>query len=301
MSIDFSRTNHFVDYEQLEILGAALREARVNRRPPITLVEIGSDTKAPRRWSHSHLSKVERGIEVPKEELVRWYEVRTGKPSGYLVNLFHRAVGTPEYGAWASQVGCERGWAFDRIEIFADLSGEFARIYETLDLVALSSGMNHDTVVIDPHDLMVSSRGCCVEVVEGGTLSRQPMPDAGWYGKLEVDLHREFEVGDWHRVRLLHTAISFEGISRWITLATRHGETREFVASLKFNEDNLHPAWRIDQRFAAEVVAAFGPDSVSSVDDVFGVGNTLVTETNGLVRARFESLRPGLQYGIGWR
>lgn len=288
------------DLRRLQALGAALRDARLACYPHLTLADLGSDPAAPRRWGHSHLSKVERGLEVPKEDLVRWYEVRTGKATGYLLHSFYEAIGGANSRAQVDNQRSGRQWALDRLEILADLTGEGTLIYETRDLVAVSDGVDSHSVLIDTHDLDNPGRGYAMEVVAGGVIAKEPEWISDTLVKLEIALHRSFEVGEWHRVRLLHRSPP-ESIPRWMTVSSRRGETREAVVAVAFNEHDIRPAWRIHENHAAEVLATFEAGSPAVVEDVIGGGTSLVADANAIVSARFSSLRSGLHYGIGWR
>jgi hypothetical protein len=289
------------DYRKLQALGVALRDARLECYPHLTLMVLGSDPAAPRHWSHSHLSKVERGLESPTEDLVRWYEVRTGRATGYLLHMFYEATGGANSRAVADNHGNGRQWAIDRLEIFADLTGESTLIYETRDLVVVSDGVDSHSVLIDTRDLVNTGQGYGTEVIEGGVIATEPEWISGTLVKLEIALHRSFEIGEWHRVRLLHRSPPPESIPRWMTASSRHGETREVVITVAFNEHDIRPAWRIHENYDTEVFATFEAGSSVAVEDVIGGGTSLVPDVNGIVRARFLSLRPGLHYGIGWR
>lgn len=289
------------DYQKLQVLGAALRDARLECWPHLTLTDLGSDPAAPRHWSHSHLSKVERGLEVPKEDLVQWYEVRTGRATGYLLHIFYEATGGANSRALGDNQGSGRQWVFDRLEIFADLTGESTLIYETRDLVAVSDGVDSHSVLIDTHDLVNTGQGYGMELIEGGVIVKEPEWVSDTLVRFQIALHRSFEAGEWHRVRLLHRSPPPESIPRWMTVSLRHGETREVVITVAFNEHDVRPAWRIHENYAAEVITTFEAGSSAVVEDVIGGGTSLVADANGMVRARFSSLRPGLYYGIGWR
>ncbi|MBW4077100.1 MAG: hypothetical protein HIU84_01020 [Acidobacteria bacterium] len=289
------------DDRKLESLGAALRDARMECYPHLTLADLGMDPAAPRNWSHSHLSKVERGLEAPKEDLVRWYEIRTGKPTGYLMNIFYEATGGTKSRASLDNERSARQWSIDRLEIFADLTGENTLIYETRDLIAVSDGVASHSMLIDTRDRVNPGEGYGMEVIEGGVVTKEPEWISDTLAKLEINFDRSFSIGEWHRVRLLHRSPPPASIPRWMTVASRYGETREAVVSVAFNERDVRPAWRISENHSAEVVTTFEAGSPAVVEDIIGGGASLVTDATGIVRARFMSLRPGLHYGIGWR
>ncbi len=290
-----------LDYRKLEVLGAALRDARLECSPRLTLTELGSDSAAPRRWSHSHLSKVERGLEAPKEDLVRWYEIRTGKPASYLVNMFYEATGGADSHAFLESERHGRQWAIDRLEIHADLTGGRALIHETRDLVAISDGVNSHAMLIDTHDFENPGQDYGMEVIEGGAMAKKPQWISDTLVKLEITLDRSFAAGEWHRIKLCHRSPPSVSIPRWMTVASRFGETREAVIEIAFSERDIRPTWRISESFSAEVVAAFTAGAATVVEDIIGEGTSLVADANGMVSTRFSSLRTGLHYGIGWR
>ena len=289
------------DDEKLDILGAALRHARLHCRPLLTLKDLGSHPTAPRHWSHSHLSKVERGLEVPKEDLVRWYEFRTGKPSGYLLHMLYDATGGAESQALLDDQRSSRQWAVDRLEIVADLTGESTLIHETRDLVAISDDVDSHTILIDTHDRVNPGCEYGMEVVEGGVISKDPVWISDTLVKLDIAFDRSFATGEWHRIKLLHRSPPPESIPRWMTVSSRYGETREAIVAVAFNEHDIRPAWRIQENLAAEVVATFEAGSSTVVEGIIGGENRLLADASGIVRARFSSLRSGLHYGIGWR
>jgi hypothetical protein len=289
------------DPRKLEVLGAALRDARLRCSPRLTLVGIGSDEAAPRYWSHSHLSKIERGLEAPGEDLVRWYEVRTGKPDGYLVHLLYDATGGASSPAFLTSQRGARQWAIDRHEIHCDLRGPRAVIHETRDLVAISDGVTSHTVVVDTRDFETSGRDFAIKVVEGGTIATTPEWISDTLVTVEVSLHRSFAMGEWHRIRLCHHSPALERIPRWMTVVSRYGETRDAIVNVTFNPHDVRPAWRISDTLSGEVFAAFARDSTAPVERVIGGGTRLLADAEGTVSARFSSLLAGLYYGIGWR
>ncbi len=237
----------------------------------------------------------------PKEDLVRWYEVRTGKPASYLINMFYEATGGANSPAFLESQRHGRKWAIDRLELHADLSDKRSLIFETRDLVANKDGVDSHSVVIDTRDFDNPRQDYGVEVIEGGTITDPPEWLSDTLVKVEITLDRSFARGEWHRIRLCHQSPPPEGIPRWMTVSSRYGETREAVVDVAFNERDVRPAWRIHENLAAEVFAAFTAESSVAVEDVIGEGTRLVTDATGLVSARFSSLRTGLHYGIGWR
>ncbi len=300
MSIDVSRSSAAVDYDRLEVLGSALREARISHHPPLTLMELGADPNAPRRWSHSHLSKVERGLEIPKEDLVRWYEVRTKKPTGYLIKLWYQAMRDVDPNQLHAIEPGDHTWTLDRLELFVDLTGIRERVYEKRDLIARVSGLSSRTVAIDSHEVSFSSNFSHTEVLEGGTHAKSFVGHARGSVDLEIDLGREFHVGEWHRIRLLHCATAGESLPRHLSMMTRHSETRELIVSVAFKPTDVRNSWMVYERFLSEVEERLAAHYSTSARSFIGLDEDLVPDCNGLVSYRFESLRPGLLYGIGW-
>ncbi len=287
------------DASGLRSLGAALRRARMEVEPQLTLVAMGSHPDAPRQWSHSYLSRVERGLELPKEELVRWYEARTGVPAGYLVDEYHRLVRHDETPPDELR-GQMRAWSIERMEIFADLSGEHAIVYETRDLVATRDEASSHVLLMDTSDPSNDSSHYDVQVVEGGRLSSRPSWMSKTLAAYEVRFHRSFGMGEWHRVTLRHEFPSTSTIPRWMTVSTRRGETREAVVTIAFDVANVRPAYRIDELYAEEVLAAFGDATGEPMREVVSRETMIEPDLDGMVRARFRTIKTGMHYGIGW-
>ncbi len=288
------------EVKKLIVLGTALREARLEQRPTMTLKELGGDDRAPRRWSHSHLSKVERGIEAPNEELVRWYEDCTGRPRGYLLDLYHAAVGRSARDVAESPEGRTQTWALDRTEIFANLSGSDSLIYDTRDLVAIADRTKTYVVHLDSIEQAISSEIHTVELLDGGVLGKRKRISST-LSTVEIRLHRKFDAGEWHRIRLLHRAPAMENLSPWMTVATRRGETREALVAVRFNKREVRPMWRIDAMPLSEIVPAFEKGTSARVEDFADACSRVFPDANGIVHSRFPTLRSGLHYGIGWR
>ncbi len=285
--------------DALRSFGAALRRARMEVEPQLTLVAVGSHPDAPRQWSHSYLSRVERGLELPKEELVHWYETRTGVPSGYLVDEYRRLIGYDQTPPEELR-GRMRAWSIERMEIFADLTGERAVVYETRDLIATCDDASSHVLLMDTSDPTNDSSRYDVQVVEGGQLTSLPTWMSNTLAAYEVRFHRTFGVGEWHRVTLRHEFPSTVTIPRWMTVSTRRGETREAVITIAFDIGNIRPAYRIDELYPEEVLAAFGGASSERMSEVLSHQRMIVPDLEGMVRARFRTIKTGLHYGIGW-
>jgi len=278
----------------LELLGAALRAARASHVPPLRLADIGEDEAAPRSWSHSHLSKIERGKEVPSIELVLWYESRTGVAAGSLVTLWEHATGET-YTPAPSTVSDASLWAIERLEMELDLRGELPLLTHTRDLLANGDADSY-WIKYDTKDLHATNDGSSVVCTLGGEIvERTAMPDST-VEKARIDIGGVIRKGEWHRVRVVHQLPAGD-IPPYLDFSLRTGAVREVQMTVMFPE----PAPRV-LRFTD----AYAADLTELVNNPFTysgrepVREELTVTTFGSVSTRFSFPAAGFHHGLIW-
>ena len=276
-------------------LATALRLARQQATPPLRLVDIGSDPSGPRSWSHAHLSKVERGLEIPTGELVRWYEVKTSTTPGFLTGLWELATGEQYLDALppAEDVA---PWTLDRVELDFDFSHDVPTAIETRDLIANVDGADRHQILIDLED---DDAATCarIEVLDGGEIVEDKKLIMGNLVRHEIYHGRAAAKGEWHRVTLRHT-YRLENFDPWFTFTTKTDRMREGLVTVRFDQNLPRRVYAIDRLLSKEVrayCAAQSPDEASS--DFAPV----MVDERGIARIRYAFPRAGFQYGIGWR
>lgn len=286
--------------EKIIRLGEALRSARLNHRPPLTLKEIGQCPTAPRTWSHAHLSKVERGLETPKPNLVEWYEQCTEVPHGYLMDLYHHVVGDRDNPGQAASP--DDAWIVERIEQRVHLHLDKPYVLEIMDLLATHDGVDSLQLLVDTRRPDAGPEEFLPRI-DAGVASLELLWQAGTVASVRLHLHRSFAKGEWHRIRLEYDVPPVEEHERYFCIATRRPHTRDAVVVVKFPSGLPVVPWAIRGRSYEEVNAAFGTTSSSETDvaTIIGSAEPLHLDPDGIARVRFHSLQPGCRYGIGWQ
>ncbi len=276
-------------------LATALRHARQRATPPLRLIDIGSDPNGPRTWSHAHLSKVERGLEVPAGELVRWYEVKTATTPGFLTGLWEIATGE-QYLDALPPAEAVAPWTLDRVEIDLDLSGAVPTALETRDLIANLDGADRHQILIDLEDeeAALSSR---LEVIDGGTLVEDKKLIMGNLVRHEIYHGRAVAKGEWHRVALRHRYPS-ENFDPWYTFTTKTDRMREGLVTVRFGKKVPRRVYAVDRLLSKEVRAYCAASAPEEASTDFA---PVKVDEQGIARIRFAFPRAGFQYGIGWR
>jgi hypothetical protein len=286
---------------ELRILGQSMREARTNSDVPLTLKELGSDPNSPRRWSHTYLSRVERGFEVPKLELVEWYERRTGVNNGYLVSLYEKVIGPVVSTEPRNESDVDSDFRLDRIEFFLDFRTPKPIAYQTRDVIALVDNAQNYPLIVDSYDPTRGVADYPVAVLSGGRIATDPKVLSDTLQIVEIDLGRSLSLGDWHRFVFQHELPDDESIARWATIATRRNEVREAVITFQFEPGSQRRIWCIDGIYPEVLTATFGPGATSDPSEILGDTQERVLDHNGFVGERFLAPRAGLHYGLGWR
>jgi hypothetical protein len=279
-------------------LGEALRSARLQHRPPLTLTALGTHPDAPRAWSHAHLSKVERGLELPKPELVAWYETCTGTPTGVLLDLLTLAHEATNDEAAVVTPSAPTEWILERLELHANFRSYRPGVTRYLDMVATVDDLQeYHFLVDDAHQEPVLP-----EVLSGG---RAPTVTwrSGHVAQLSIALHRAFDKGEWHRLRVREALNEFSRSRQWVSAMVRGPHTREAVVSVCLPDGVRVEPWLFGHADGLALGAVFGPGADRELDprDVLDDAVPARIEADGRVRTRFRSLEPGAHYGIGWR
>lgn len=276
-------------------LATALRHSRQHATPPLRLIDIGSDPNGPRTWSHAHLSKVERGLEVPAGELVHWYEVKTATTPGFLTGLWEIATGE-QYLDALPPAETVAPWTLDRVEIDLDLSGAVPTALETRDLIANLNGADRHQILIDleDEDAAQSSR---LEVVDGGTIVEDKKLIMGNLVRHEIYHGRAAAKGEWHRVTLRHSypSVNFDP---WYTFTTKTDRMREGLVTVRFGTKVPRRVYAVDRLLSKEVRSYCATSSPEQASADF---SPVKVDERGTARMRFAYPRAGFQYGIGWR
>ena len=276
-------------------LATALRLSRQRSTPPLRLVDIGSDPQGPRSWSHAHLSKVERGLEIPTGELVRWYEVKTGTTPGFLTGLWELVTGEHYIDALPPAESVAP-WTLDRVEIDLDLSGEVPTATETRDLIANIDGADRHQILIDLEDeeAAMASR---LQILDGGSLVEEKKLVMGNLVRHEIFHGRVAAKGEWHRVTLRHVYPS-ENFDPWYTFTTKTDRMREGLVTVRFGKNAPKRVYAIDRLLSKEVRAFC---SSAAPDEASADFTPVRVDEQGIARIRFAFPRAGFEYGIGWR
>ena len=290
----------YVSREHLDQLAESMRIAR--QRAGFTLVEMGTDPAAPRSWSHSHLSRCERGFEVPSPDLVAWYEVKAGLQKGFLEGLRRMATGSEAPGISEQLDDIDADFILDRIEFHVDFTGEKPLAFHTRDLVVRAeSGVTSYPLLVDTYDPTRGVDDYPVEVRYGGTMPAAPRLKAGTLSVFDIELERSLQKGDFHRLQVVHTLPDTDSVARWVTIATRREEVREVVISVQFPRGEPHQLWRVERVYLEVLNAAFGPLTDGDPDELLGPGRRVELGPSGFTVIRFNNPRPGMHYGLGWK
>jgi len=285
----------FTSVQALEVLGAAMRTARLNHEPSLRLEDVGNHDLAPRTWSHSHLSKVERGIEVPTAELVAFYETVTNTPAGQLMHLWEAATGKT-YQPHPQQGQAKPGWIMERLEIELDLRPELPLLTHTRDLVA-----NQDTntywIMYDTKELHLGVDGYEVHVNLGGVVVERELVPETTIEKARIDLGRVIHEGEWHRIRVVHTLPNRE-VPPFLDFAVRSIETREVLLTVRFPESYREPVVRFAHVYPEEIEIIRRLSE--SMEKAHPAHEEIFPDAHGVVSVRFLRPQAAFFYGVLW-
>ena len=289
-----------INQSALDQLGESMRMIR--QRAKVTLIEMGSDPNAPRSWSHSHLSRCERGYELPTADLVAWYEVKSGVQKGFLEELRRQAAGEPLSSGSDEVDNFDSDFILDRLELLADFSGKEPRVFQPRDLVVRSGeGISSYQLLVDTYDPTRPLADYPLEISYGGVFATTPRFQSGTLTIFEIDLERQLNKGDFHRLQLFHILPDHDSVARWVTIAARRDEVREVVVAVQFPRGDHHDLWRIEHVYLELLNAGFGPSASGDPDDILGHGHRVELGPSGFAVVRFNNPRPGMHYGLGWR
>ena len=273
-----------------------MRDARVHHRPKLTMIDVGQSPLAPRTWSHSHISKVERGHEWPKEDLVAWYEAVCELEPGTLMALFDDAVGYIGV-AIPEQVGrASREWAPDRIELHGDLRGPRMVMTEQHDLICQRDGSSGYVLIVDL-GLDADNRA---NVLEGGVALGDYVWRSERLGALAIDFGRPFAKGEWRRLVVRHEFDPVDVTEPWLTVANRSFRVREAVVSSQFATHRDGELFVVDGVNLDELHQAFDSSSPHRALSHHPCCRPLAIDAQSRGAVRFKNLQPGLHYGLAW-
>ncbi len=289
------RVRKYTSVEALERLGDALREARLNHEPPLRLSDVGSAAGAPRTWSHSHLSKVERGLEVPGADLVQWYEVVTKAVTGSLVRLWETATG--EHAPGPAPRANLLEWLTDRVEMVMDLRGERATVVDTRDLIANQPGLSGYWALYDtggePREAAEYDR----DVLVGGKVHSVVPIDGTTLVKLGIKLGRELDRGEWHRIQIRHV-LPAGPIEPYLNFSLRTETAREAILTVHF-PDGEWRVWSFIDVYAEALPAMLANPASENLPEDFSVRE--VPSNLGYATVRIEYPTAGFSSGLVWR
>lgn len=262
------------------------------------MTDVGKHPDAPRQWSHAHLSKIERAKEWPKEDLVAWYEEVCGAAPGSLLALYRDAIGDtsvvpPEHIAREM-----RQWIDERLEVHVDLSTPLIVVTEQRDIVAQADQLDRHLLLIES-DTPFGEHS--LEVLVGGEIGGPPLWQVGSVAAVPIRLPRAYASGDWHRVTVRFSIEPSATARNAATVFARNRHTRDAVVSLRFPSGATPKVWRIENAYSEEVHAAFNPKATASVTSLLPHARRVAVDRHGEVSARFRPVRPGLEFGLGWR
>lgn len=280
----------------LVALGEALRQARTEADPPLRLTDIGEGLEAPRTWSHSHLSKIERGKEVPSIELVLWYEQRTKAPARSLVTLWEQATGQV-YAPPAHRAPDVSSWAIDRLEMTLDLRPDQPTLTHTRDLIAQTRSDAY-SILYDTKEVSSANGESDVAVVLGGTIVERTRVENTTVERARIDLGRVVEKGEWHRVAVEHRLPSRD-IAPYLDFSLRSSAVREVQMVVFFPAGSTPRLLRFTHAYAADLPALIAdPFSVESPEPAREV---IAPDAYGVAITRFLFPVPGFHHGLIWQ
>jgi len=285
-----------INRDQLKELGDHMRLLRLGENPPATLIQIGTDPIAPRSWSHSHLSRVERGFLIPGYDLVEWYENRCGAPTGILTAKLEQIVGPrPEDRLSASGFGDLDGWRVDRLESTLDLRGPPFTFRHVRDLLAMEDGLNEVQFLLGlPFGL--GGLGDDAWNLHGGVFKGPPCFVTGDLAQLSVTMPVALRKGTWHRITVECRLPSCDVEAGRVMLTSPTAGTRELVSSIAFPEGIKPRLWEIN-RMEPELVAVLNNGRGTLPLERY---RELEIDRFGEAANRVNSPRPGFAYGLAW-
>ncbi len=278
-------------------LGTAMRLARLNHRPPLTLKDVGYSPKAPRSWSHAHLSKVERGVEAPKQDLVQWYEKVTEVTPGYLLDLWSAAMGQDDASLAAMSV--DDFFVSERIEMHGLFNLPHPEVHLVVDLLATKPSATSHALLMDGEWSNLPAKTKKGPAILSGAESAEVEWSTSSASSVRFHFGREFMPGDWHRLRIAETTPDFSELKRHLTLSSRRSESRDAIVTLTLPNGVRPKLCVIDGMMSEEVNALFGDPSASAAKRLSSL-QPLEVDSGGSARVRFRGILPGLRYGIGW-
>ena len=289
-------TRKYTSLAALQVLGEGLRRARSGGSPPLRLADIGDDPEAPRTWSHSHLSKIERGKEVPSIELVLWYERRTNAPTHSLVSLWEQATGQ-SYVPPSHRSAEVSSWSIERLEMALDLRDEQPLLTHTRDLIALTGGDTY-WILYDTKDVSVVAGQSDVAAVLGGTIVERMAVENATVEKARIDLGRFVAQGEWHRLRVEHR-LPTRDIAPYLDFSLRSASVREVQLMVTLPAGPRPRVLRFTHAYAAELTELLAsPFSIASAEPA---RETIEPDAQGVVMTRFLFPVPGFHHGIVWQ
>jgi hypothetical protein len=262
------------------------------------MTDVGKHPDAPRQWSHAHLSKIERAKEWPKEDLVAWYEEVCGAAPGSLLTLYRDAVGDTSIVPPEPIAREMRQWIDERVEVHVDLSAPTIVVTEQRDIVAVGDGLDRHLLLIESDTPFHEDS---LAVIGGGEIAGPPVWQVGAVAAVPIRLPRTYVSGDWHRVTVRFAIEPSAAARSAATIFARHRHTRDAVVSLRFPAGATPTVWRIENAYSEEVEAAFNPLATAAVSSLIPNARQVTVDGNGEVSARFRPVRPGLEFGLGWR
>ena len=277
-------------------LGTAMRLARLNHRPALTLKDVGYNPKAPRSWSHAHLSKVERGVEIPKKDLVQWYEKITEVTPGYLLDLWGAAMGLGE--ASQHNPGSDDCFVNERIEMQGLFNLPHPEVHLVLDLLATRPSASSHSFLLDGDWARLPTKAKGPTILSGAESAEVEWSTSS-ARSVRFHFGREFMPGDWHRLQFSETYHAFANLKRQLTLSSRRSESRDAIVTVTLPSDVRPNLCVIDGMRSEEVNAMFGEPTTSFAKRLASL-RPLEVDSGGSARVRFSGILPGLRYGIGW-
>lgn len=289
------QSRKYVSLEALETLGRAMRAARSFHEPPLRLVDIGESPKAPRSWSDSHLSKVERGKEVPGLDLVLWYEQRTQVTSGSLISLWEQATGL-KYQPNSAESKEEAPWVIERLEMYLDLRPTEPLLTHTRDL--LSNKQNDSYwIMYDTKDVVMKGADSDVVVEVGGEIVERQRVENSTVEKARISLGRVVQRGGWHHLRVTHRLPSRD-TPPFLDFSLRTPGVRDVQLIVHFPAGSRPRVLRFTHAYSADLAELIANPFV--ITNPEPQREELSLDEFGLALTRFPFPEAGFHHGLVW-
>ena len=273
-------------------LGLELR--RVRTAANLTLEDLADSNIGPRRWSQSHLSKVERSKEVPTSDLVHFYERITEQPPGSLTTLWEAMTGEEFIPADDARKTIP-DWVMERMEMDLDLRCHPAKLIETRDLVTNRAGLEDYWTVYDPNSEAANPKDFSFGVELGGILGDKLNVEGSSLIRGQVHFGRPLDKGEWIRLKFVHT-FRAEDLPPTLAFTVHSERTREAILTVRFSESTkVHVFNNVFAQYAEALNAGADPVLTRSL----GV-KEIPQSGDHSVSYRFVFPRPGMYSGLIW-